>query len=221
MFNGAFIVGLKFLVHPCIIRLLAELEVHPCRLYPNSWGFIIYFMVRCHQLGIPLNTFLFKSIFMIKNSPLSKDGWVQSNIELVLGTLWTHTPFQTPIMAGTKSSSFLNEKVEIGKSCLKLTSVVPLIARTIFSTLTPEMYARDELIKNNGQDHCWHFVNERKLIEAGLSGFIRGYFFLPLQLWTSLFLLHYFPCFISADDALDAVSDKREMPTRRMIKMDE
>lgn len=39
----------------------------------------------------------------------------------------------------------------------------------IFNHDTPEVYAHDELIGDNGQTHFRRIVNKRKLIEAGLS----------------------------------------------------
>lgn len=79
VYKSALDIGFRFPVHPFIVELLNELKIHPCQLYPNAWGLIVVFILRCHQLGIPLCTTLFRSIFIVKNSPLSRAGWVQIN----------------------------------------------------------------------------------------------------------------------------------------------
>ncbi|KAL8119819.1 hypothetical protein AgCh_017075 [Apium graveolens] len=79
VYKGALDLGFRFSVHPFIVELLNKLKIHLCQLYPNAWGLIVVFIVRCHQLGIPLCTTLFRSIFIVKNSPLSRAGWVQIN----------------------------------------------------------------------------------------------------------------------------------------------
>lgn len=46
VYKGALEAGLRFPVDPFIIRLLAELQVHPCQLYPNAWRIVLVFMLR-------------------------------------------------------------------------------------------------------------------------------------------------------------------------------
>ena len=46
VYKAALKSGLWFPLRPFILRLLAELKIHPCRLYPNGWSFIILFIVR-------------------------------------------------------------------------------------------------------------------------------------------------------------------------------
>lgn len=76
MFKGALEVELRFPVHPFIVTVLADLKIYPCQLYPNSWRFIILFMLKCHALDIPMSTPLFWSIFFVKNSGLNRAGWL-------------------------------------------------------------------------------------------------------------------------------------------------
>lgn len=89
----------------------------------------------------------------------------------------------------------------------------------IFKLDTPELQARDNLISDNGQSYFRCFVNERKLVEAGLSGLsLECIYFLHFNLWTSLFLFQYFSFLVSAADALNAISEKGDVSTRTMIK---
>lgn len=93
------------------------------------------------------------------------------------------------------------------------------IPNFLFKLDTTELHAHDRIIRDNGQTHFRYFVNERKLLKAGFSGFsLEGIYFSHLHIWTSLFLFQYLTFFVSGVDALDTVSDKGDVHTRRMIK---
>lgn len=76
VYKGAIEAGLRFPLHHFVVRLLAELGVHPCQLYPNSWSFIFIFVARCLKEGLVLSVPVFLSIFNVKNSPGTRKGWV-------------------------------------------------------------------------------------------------------------------------------------------------
>ena len=48
-------------------ELLTELNVAPCQLHPNGWGFIRAFEILCNYFGHPPSTDVFLYFFEAKN----------------------------------------------------------------------------------------------------------------------------------------------------------
>ncbi|XP_074342452.1 uncharacterized protein LOC141680014 [Apium graveolens] len=200
VYKSAITAGLIFHVHPFIVRLLAKIRAHLCQLYTSAWTIIIISIVRCHQLGIPLSTTIFMSIFMLKNSSLVRPWWVQIN----------HRPDVDDIvnlLSLPNSNHGLNKKILVVEwedsdwgDLLKTTfSNVSDQLDQVLKLNNFECYARDALIREKGQNHFQHIINERQLVETSLS-------FLSLE----------------AVDALDEDAAKNGIkPMKRMIKQAE
>ncbi len=67
--------GLRFPVHEFVSDLLAEYQLVPAQLAPNSWRTIIGFLSLCLGHGIPISVGLFRRCFLLKKNPADA-GWL-------------------------------------------------------------------------------------------------------------------------------------------------
>lgn len=177
--KGALEAGLRIPVHPFIIRFLAELQVHPCQLYPNAWRFIIIFMLRCRDLGIPLSTTMFRSIFMVKNSSKLKKGWIS----------FQHRP-SVPNIVNSHSFPDSHHYWEREFFILKWDGGD---WGQFFVKRFGEVEDSSHFIADDGRSHFRVFLTERKLVEAELSFLsLEGNYFSFVDYELYLFLFRYF-----------------------------
>lgn len=185
VYKEAILSGFRFPVHPFVVRLLAEVKINPCQLYPNSWRFIFIFMVRCHQEDIALNIPLFRSIFMFKNSPLVRKGWVsiqhRPGVPHIVNASslpdsfhgWQHNFVILHWKGGDWGRYFRTRFGHVSDAGFYLLELNRL-----------DLSNRDKLISDNGRTHYREFLNETALVEAGFStlspkGNLLLHFFLP------------------------------------------
>lgn len=126
---------------------------------------------------------------MIKNSPLSKAGWVQFQHRAGVGHTMNAYSLPDSNHGWNKKSLVLEWRSgdwgEFFRTSFSCTVDSPYF---IFKLDIPELHARDKLSSDNGQTHFRCFVNERKLAEPGLSGLsLKGIKFPHFNLWISLF----------------------------------
>ncbi len=67
--------GLRFPAHEFVSNLLAEYQLVPAQLAPNSWRTIIGFLSLCLGHGIPISVGLFRRCFLLKKNPADV-GWL-------------------------------------------------------------------------------------------------------------------------------------------------
>lgn len=170
VYKDALGAGLRFPVHPFIIRLLAELQIHPCQLYPNSWRLLIIFILRCRDLKIPLSTTIFRSIFLVLNSSHTKKGWVR----------FQHRG-NIPHMVNTKSFPDAHhfwprefvvlywEGGDWGEFFMKRFGSMEDSSHFIMELKSEELSYRDKLLEDNDRSHYRAFLTEKRLVEASLS----------------------------------------------------
>lgn len=170
VYKEAIFSGFRFPTHPFVVRLLAEAKVNPCQLYPNSWKFIFVFIVRCHKEGIPLNIPLFRSIFMFKNSPMTKKGWISIQHRPGVPHIVNASSFPDSIHNWQYNFVILRWKGGDWSRYFR-TSFNHVLdpGSFIFELTSSEMLARDKLLSDNGQTHYREFINESALVEAGIS----------------------------------------------------
>lgn len=167
---GALDAGFRFPVDNFIIRLLAEYQIHPCQLYPNSWRYISIFLIRCRQLGIHPTTTLFRSIFVASNSSDQKKGWVSLKHRAKIPHMVN--PYSLP-----DSQHFWEREFVIlewkggdwGNFFVKRFGVVKDSKHFVCDLDDSELQDRDWLLADDGCTHYKMFLNEKNLIEAGLS----------------------------------------------------
>lgn len=167
---GALDAGFRFPVDPFIIRLLAELQIHPCQLYPNAWRFIIIFIIRCRQLGIPLSTTMFRSIFGVWNSSDYKKGWISFQHRAKLPHIVN--PFSFPDSQHFWEREFVIlewEGGDWGNFFVKRFGSVEDSSHFVCDLSDSELLDRDKLLADDGRTHYKTFLNEKNLVEAGLS----------------------------------------------------
>ena len=76
VYRDALIGGLRFPIHPFIVKLLADAQVNPCQIAPNAWRAIITFLIICLKKGFEPSVAVFRKIFQFRNSSSSSLGWV-------------------------------------------------------------------------------------------------------------------------------------------------
>ncbi|KAK1357003.1 hypothetical protein POM88_050259 [Heracleum sosnowskyi] len=196
VYRDAIAAGLRFPLHPFVVRLLAELRINPCQLYPNSWKFIFIFMARCLKEGIPLSVPIFRSIFVLKNSPVTRKGWVciqhRPGVNHICNNAslpdsnheWRHHFVVLYWKGGDWGQYFrsdFNHVVDFGSHINKLKS--------------HEFPDMDDLITGHDHIHYRSFLTERIMVEVGMSR-------LSLE----------------AAEALDREPGMGEQVTKRMVK---
>lgn len=170
IYEDAFKSGLRFPLNDFIPRLLAEARINPCQLVPNAWRIIHVFMALCVQKGFPLSINLFRSIFVFKNSPECRKGWIHIG----------HRP-GVPHTFFTESLPDSNHVWKWGFVILRWRGGNwGEIFRPRFATVNDpgrfdrlltraEHQQRDELISDKGRTHYRAIINENALRSAGLS----------------------------------------------------
>ncbi|GFZ03476.1 hypothetical protein Acr_16g0001000 [Actinidia rufa] len=75
-YEVAFQAGLRFSIHPTIMRLLAYYNICPAQLAPNAWQSIIGAGVlwQFHKFALSLNEF--RNLFGLFNNPKPNSGWL-------------------------------------------------------------------------------------------------------------------------------------------------
>ena len=170
VYRGALVAGLRFLFHEFIPRLLADVQINPCQLPPNSWRHILCFMVLCIRKKFPLSVPLFRKIFQFYNSSLTKPGWV----------LVRQRPRIPHIFDGhsvpENNPNWRDEFVRLiwdggdwatlfRRSFCKVADGSPSSIK-----LGPEEeLAYEALISDNGQTTCYSLLEEFSLKSTGLS----------------------------------------------------
>lgn len=168
--KGALEAGFRFPVHAFIIRFLAELQVHPCQLYPNSWRFLIIFLLRCRELEIPWSTTMFRSIFAVKNSSDSKPGWVCFQLRNGLPHIVNSFSFPDSHHFWERDFVVLEwEGGDWGHFFVKKFGFVHDSSHFVCELNPKELSDRDRLLADDGRTHYRTILTEKKLIEAGLS----------------------------------------------------
>lgn len=61
--------GTRLPFHDFIIKLLADVRIHPCQISPNGWRCINVFIALCTEKQLPITVALFRKIFQFKKSP--------------------------------------------------------------------------------------------------------------------------------------------------------
>ena len=186
--------GLRFPIHPFVVRLLAEAKVNTCQLYPNAWRYIYLFMVRCSLLKIPLSIPLFRSLFVFKNSPATRKGWVAIQHRTKSPPICDPCSLPEKLHDwqyhfcilewkdgdwGEYFRSSFNWIIDPGKFALDLRS--------------QEFDHWEALTTGAGSTHYRHFLNERNLVEVGLSPLsLEGKFIVALLVYDIVILIPTF-----------------------------
>lgn len=130
---------------------------------------------------------------MIKNSPLIKAGWVQINHRPGVNNIVNSLSLPDSNHNWNKKF-FVLEWMDEDWGEFFETSFHNVVDNPnhILQLSTSELYARDALIRDCGQTHFRHFVNERKLAEAGISNLpLEGIYF-KLNSLVKFVLIQYF-----------------------------
>ena len=224
VYRDALIGGLRFPIHPFIVKLLADAQVSPCQIAPNAWRAINTFLVICLKKGFQPSVAVFRKIFQFRNSSSSSLGWVF--VAQRAGRPHIYDGNSIPENNQKWKSDFLYVHWEGGdwgtlfrKSFGRVSDGSP--DHIILSE--EDQLAYNELIKDNGQSHYRTFLDELVMREVGISPVSqKGKPFYSLLI-SSTFVLYLactnifsFSAALAINEALGEVEETRKMKRARI-----
>lgn len=170
VYRDAIEAGFRLPLDEFVVRLLAEVGANPCQLSPNAWRYIYIFMLRCIELNIEYTTTLFRSIFLFKNSPEIRKGWLSIQHRPGVPHLFNHSSLRDKDHDWQRHFFVVRWKGgDWGKLFKPRFSHVKDTNDHIMYLSPEELRDRDKLIADDGQSHAKLILNECALVRAGLS----------------------------------------------------
>ena len=226
VYRESLIGGLRFPVHPFIVKLLADAQVSPCQIAPNAWRAIITYLVISLKKGFQPSVAVFRKIFQFRNSSSSSLGWVF--VAQRAGRPHIYDGKSIPENNPKWKSDFLYIHWEGGdwgtlfrKSFGRVSDGCP--DHIVLSE--EDQLAYNELIKDDGQSHYRTFLDEVVMREVGISPvshkgnpfspqpFSFLHFCFIIQLCANIFS---FSAALAINEALGDVEETRKMKRARI-----